>query len=105
MWQGVPKVPCPNTKCENHEFKCYMDVFAVMWNQPVPGVYVWNNDVESRDDDEIQTFFRFVRCVIPFMLAINAHNSSEMFQHKHNKALHTDNLQLRLQAPYAYGSG
>jgi hypothetical protein len=50
-------------------------------------------------------FFRFVRCVIPFMLAINAHNSSEMFQHKHNKALHTDNLQLRLQAPYAYGSG
>ena len=58
MWQDVPTVPCPNKWCENHEFDCFMEVFAVVWNQPVPGVYLWDNDPEFRDDTEIQTIFQ-----------------------------------------------
>ncbi len=58
MWQGVPEVPCPNKNCENHEFECFMDVFAVVWNQPVPNVYIWDNDPEFRDDVEVQTIFQ-----------------------------------------------
>jgi len=59
MWQGVPTVPCPNKKC----VECFMDVFAVVWNQPVPNVYIWDDDPEFRDDVEIQTIFQICsRC-------------------------------------------
>ena len=55
MWQGVPTVTCPNIKCRN---SCFIDVFAVIWNQPVPGVYIWDNDPEFCDNIEIQTIFQ-----------------------------------------------
>jgi len=58
MWQDVPEAPCPNKKCEYHEFDCLMKVFAVVWNQPVPNVYLWDDDPDSRDDVEVQTIFQ-----------------------------------------------
>lgn len=70
MWQGVPDVPCPNKKCKNHKYTCFMQVFAVVWNQPVPKVYLWDNDPESRDDWEIQTIFQ----VCPLCQSIYACN-------------------------------
>ena len=56
MWQGVPQVPCPNKKCECHKYDYYMDVFAVIWNNPVPKVYLWDDDPRSRW--EVQTIFQ-----------------------------------------------
>ena len=45
MWQDIPEVPCPNRKCKYHKFECSWQVFAVVWNQPVPGkVYLWDDD-------------------------------------------------------------
>lgn len=58
MWQGAPEAPCPNEKCENHKFNCFMEVFAVVWNRPVPKVYLWDDDPESRDSLEVQTIFQ-----------------------------------------------
>ncbi len=56
MWQDIPEVPCPNSKCKYHKFECFMQVFAVIWNQPVPKVYLWDDDPKSRW--EIQTIFQ-----------------------------------------------
>jgi hypothetical protein len=56
MWQDIPDVPCPNRECEYHKFDCFMQVFAVVWNQPVPKVYLWDDDPRSRW--EIQTIFQ-----------------------------------------------
>ena len=58
MWQGVPDVPCPNTKCKYHKFNCFMDVFAVVWNRPVPNVYLWDDDPDTRDDLEVQVIYQ-----------------------------------------------
>jgi hypothetical protein len=41
MWQGIPNVPCPNPACENSKHDCFMEVFAVVWNQPHKEVYLW----------------------------------------------------------------
>jgi len=70
MWQGVPDVPCPNKNCKYHKFNCFMQVFAVVWNRPVPNVYLWDNDPESRDDFEVQTIFQ----VCPLCSSIYACN-------------------------------
>lgn len=56
MWQDVPDVPCPNRKCEYHKYNCFMQVFAVVWNNPVPNVYLWDDDPESAW--EVQTIFQ-----------------------------------------------
>lgn len=58
MWQGIPDVSCPNAKCKNHKSLDSMDVLAVVWNEPVPGVYIWNNDPEFRDNTEVQIIFQ-----------------------------------------------
>ncbi|HTB84539.1 MAG TPA: hypothetical protein VK742_12865 [Candidatus Sulfotelmatobacter sp.] len=41
MWQDVPEVRCPNPACGNSKFTCFMEVFAVIWNQPHKGVFLW----------------------------------------------------------------
>ena len=41
MWQGIPDAACPNPSCHNHRFSCFMEVFAVIWNQPHKGVFLW----------------------------------------------------------------
>jgi hypothetical protein len=56
MWQDIPEAACPNKKCEYHKFDCFMQVFAVVWNQPVPKVYLWDDDPKSRS--EVQTIFQ-----------------------------------------------
>lgn len=56
MWQDVPDVACPNRKCEYHKFNCFMQVFAVVWNQPVPNVSLWDNDPDSHL--EVQIIFQ-----------------------------------------------
>lgn len=58
MWQDVPEAPCPNKKCKYHKYDCLMNVFAVVWNRPVPNVYLWDDDPDSRDDVEVQTIFQ-----------------------------------------------
>jgi hypothetical protein len=56
MWQDTPDVPCPNRSCENHKFNCFMQVFAVVWNHPVPNVSLWDDDPKSRW--EVQIIFQ-----------------------------------------------
>ena len=58
MWQDVPEAPCPNKKCKYHKYDCLMNVFAVVWNRPVPNVYLWDDDPDSRNDEEVQTIFQ-----------------------------------------------
>jgi len=56
MWQSIPAVSCPNQKCENHRYTQSLEVFAVVWNHPVPGMDLW--DAPPTDDgEEIQTIF------------------------------------------------
>jgi hypothetical protein len=47
MWQGIPDVACPNPLCENSRFTCFMQVFAVVWNQPFKGVFLWETPPEK----------------------------------------------------------
>jgi hypothetical protein len=58
MWQGVPEVGCPNKKCENHNDEYSMGVFAVIWNQPVPDVYLWDVEPDFRDNTDVQLIFQ-----------------------------------------------
>lgn len=61
MWQDIPEVPCPNTKCEYHKYDCFMNVFAVVWNRPVPNVYLWDDHPDTRDDLEVQIIYQICR--------------------------------------------
>lgn len=56
MWQDIPDAPCPNKKCEYHKYDFFLQVFAVVWNNPVPKVHLWDNDPKSRL--EVQTIFQ-----------------------------------------------
>ena len=56
MWQDIPEVPCPNKQCEYHKNNYSMEVFAVVWNHPVPRVFLWDDDPKSRW--EVQTIFQ-----------------------------------------------
>lgn len=68
MWQDIPDVCCPNKQCDNHKSGDSMDVFAVVWNQPVPGIYLWDDDAEYESD--IQIIFQ----ICPQCQAIHACN-------------------------------
>jgi hypothetical protein len=70
MWQGIPREPCPNKNCENHELQGKLDVFAVIWGQPVPGVFLWDDDEnpETRFDEGVQIIFQ----ICPLCQAIDA---------------------------------
>jgi len=54
LCQGVPEVPCPNVACEYHEYSCFMQVFAVIWNNPLKDISLWSKD----SWDDIQTIFQ-----------------------------------------------
>jgi len=41
MTQGVPEQKCPNPDCEYADFSNMHDVFAVVWNNPIPGFQIW----------------------------------------------------------------
>jgi len=56
MWQGIPTVACPNPSCEYSKYECLMDVFAVVWNEPHPGVFLW--DRETADNCDVQIIFQ-----------------------------------------------
>jgi hypothetical protein len=56
MWQGIPAVACPNPSCEYSKYSCFMDLFAVIWNEPHPGVFLW--DAESADCCDVQVIFQ-----------------------------------------------
>lgn len=52
MWQGVPEVECPFHHKADHVNAWGMQVFAVVWNEPVPGVYRWD-DEGLADDSQV----------------------------------------------------
>jgi hypothetical protein len=56
MLQGIPNVSCPNTLCEYSKYECFMDVFAVVWNEPHSGVFLW--DAETPDGCDVQVIFQ-----------------------------------------------
>jgi hypothetical protein len=56
MWQDIPTVRCPNLKCSHHKNWHGMDVFAVLWNEPVRGVYL--GDKEDPDGCDVQIIFQ-----------------------------------------------
>jgi hypothetical protein len=53
MWQDIPDVFCPNKQCDNHKSRDSMDVFAVVWNQPVQGIYLWDDDAEYESNTQL----------------------------------------------------
>ena len=56
MWQGIPTVACPNPSCEYSKYSCFMDVLAVVWNEPHAGVFLW--DAETADGCDVQVIFQ-----------------------------------------------
>ena len=68
MWQGIPTVPCPNPSCDYSKYDCFMDVLAVVWNQPHPGIFLWDND--DSDGCDLQVIFQ----ICPKCHAIHACN-------------------------------
>lgn len=57
MWQDIPDVGCPNPDCNGTS----MDVFGVIWNVPVSGVFLWDDDPEYRDDCDVQIIYQICR--------------------------------------------
>jgi len=58
MWQSIPEVTCQNPTCGSDK----MDVFGVIWNTPVKGVHLWDEDPVVPDDD-VQIIFQYcARC-------------------------------------------
>jgi hypothetical protein len=78
MWQDVPSVACPNPACSNSKHSCFMKVFAVVWNQPHKGVFLWEMPQEKRyswqvvGDDSCDTQVIFQVC--PKCFSIHACN-------------------------------
>jgi hypothetical protein len=68
MWQGIPDAVCPDPSCVNHKHGSFMDVLAVVWNQPHPGVFLWDFDDQPRDD--VQVIFQ----ICPKCHAVHACN-------------------------------
>ena len=54
LCQGVPDASCRNPNCEGGS----MDVFGVIYNNPVEGVRLWSPD---QDWDDIETIFQICR--------------------------------------------
>lgn len=52
MWQGVPDAYTYNQRWHHKEL---MDVFAVIWNNPVPNVHLWDDE----PNDDTQIIFQF----------------------------------------------
>jgi hypothetical protein len=52
MWQDIPDVVCP--ACNGSS----MGVFGVVWNVPVKGVYLWDDDPEYREDNDVQIIYQ-----------------------------------------------
>lgn len=48
MWQGIPNVACPNRDCSNSKYNCFMEVFAVVWNEPHKGIFLWEHPEPKR---------------------------------------------------------
>lgn len=61
MWQDIPVAECPNTKCPTRSTRPRMDVFAVIWNKPVPGVFLWDNSQEYSDGCDVQLICQICR--------------------------------------------
>lgn len=67
MWQDVPSVACPNPACSNSRHQCFMEVFAVIWNQPHTGIFLWEIPEKARfswqkdyeDTCDVQVIFQF----------------------------------------------
>lgn len=66
MWQGIPHVACPNPACSNSRHECFMEVFAVIWDRPHAGIFLWEipekpkYSWEKADEnpDDIQVIFQ-----------------------------------------------
>jgi hypothetical protein len=59
MWQGIPEWACPTQGCQY--FTRYGDVgkevFAVVWERPVPELHLWSDDPEYQDLGSVQIIF------------------------------------------------
>jgi hypothetical protein len=63
MWQGIPEWKCGGKQCRSSKRDTNEDkeVFAVMWELPVPGVNLWSDDAENRYQGSVQIIFS--RCI------------------------------------------
>lgn len=52
MWQDIPDVDCPS--CHGSS----MGLFGVVWNVPVKGVCLWDDDPEYRDCCNVQIIYQ-----------------------------------------------
>ncbi|GDY21705.1 hypothetical protein LBMAG56_30520 [Verrucomicrobiota bacterium] len=68
MWQDIPEVACPNPLCEYSKYECFMDVFAVVWNEPHPGIFLWDRETAAGCD--VQVIFQ----ICPKCYSIHACN-------------------------------
>lgn len=59
MWQGIPEWPCPTPTCPHHGQKgnANKEVFAVIWERPIPGLHLWIDNPKPRDLGSCQIIF------------------------------------------------
>jgi len=55
MWQDIPDVRCPACRGSS------MGVFGVVWNVPVNGVFLWDDDPDYREDSDVQIIYQICR--------------------------------------------
>jgi len=63
MWQGIPEWKCRGKDCRFADRNTNEDkeVFAVIWESPVPGSHLWSNDPKYQDVGSLEIIFS--RCV------------------------------------------
>jgi hypothetical protein len=57
MWQGEPQWDCANRGCKYFRQAWATEVFAVVWESPVPGLHLWIPADDDRDTGSVPIIF------------------------------------------------
>ncbi len=59
MWQGIPDWACPTPACPHHGTRsdAGKEVFAVIWERPIPELHLWTDDPKYQDIGSAQIIF------------------------------------------------
>ena len=51
MWQGIPDWACPTSACPHHgiDSDAGKEVFAVIWERPIPDLHLWDDNPKPHD--------------------------------------------------------
>lgn len=59
MWQGIPEWECPTRTCPHYQQygDIGKEVFAVVWERPIPELHLWSKDPTQQDVGSVQIIF------------------------------------------------